>query len=88
MTPPLSAELTFIVEKIEAENAGIFGEGGAYGQVFALFTCALAFATMSGPLVSGFLATKFGWGFMFMILGVFSAVSAIPVVGPTLIDVQ
>ena len=83
VTPALAAELTFVVETMEQEKPGIFGKSGAYGQVFALFTCALATATMLGPLCSGFLKTRYGWNFMSMILGVFSASGAIPVVCAT-----
>ena len=80
MLPPLAAELTFIVEAIEFENPGVFGESGAYGQTYALFTCALATATMLGPLISGILVVNYSWSFMTMMLAIFSASGAIPVV--------
>ena len=41
MAAPLGAELTNVVEAIERKNPGIFGNFGAYGQVFALYTCTL-----------------------------------------------
>ena len=77
---PLAAELTSTVEAIELENPGIFGQRGAYGQVFSLFTCALAMATMLGPLFSGILVANYGWNFMTMMLAVLSASGVIPVV--------
>ena len=77
---PLAAELTFIVEAIEQENPGIFGQSGAYGQAFALLTCAMATGTMLGPPFSGVLVANYGWNFMTLMLAVLSTSGAIPVV--------
>ena len=71
--PPLAADMTFVVEGFEEENPQIFGEAGAYGQVFAL-------ATTLGPLCAGFLEASFGWPTMSLILGIFGASGAIPTV--------
>lgn len=77
---PLAAELTFAVETIEKENPGIFGQAGAYGQGFALYTIALATAIMLGPFVSGLLQVHVGWSTTTMVLGVFTVSGVIPVV--------
>ena len=76
----MGAELTLVVETIEGKDPGVFGEFGAYGQVFALYTCALAVAEMLAPLLAGILANKTGWKTMSLILGVFGASGVIPLV--------
>ncbi|KAL9122342.1 MAG: hypothetical protein Q9187_001095 [Circinaria calcarea] len=77
---PLGAELTYVVERLEREKPGIFGKTGPYGQTFALYTCALALASMLAPFCAGILAMRTGWGTMSLVLGVFNASGAIPVV--------
>jgi MFS family permease len=77
---PLSAELMHVVEVVETENPGVFGESGVYGRAFAVYTFTLGLAIILGPTLSGYLQTHFGWNFMSMILGVLSASGAIPVV--------
>lgn len=70
---PLGAELTYVVETLEREKPGIFGKIGPYGQTFALYTCALALASMLAPFCAGILAMRTGWGTMSLVLGVFNA---------------
>ena len=78
---PLAAELSFVVQEMERQNSSIFGRSGAYGQAFALFNCAMASATIFGPLLAGFIATKFGWNVVTWTLAIFCASGAVPVVG-------
>lgn len=78
---PLAAELSFVVEEMEQQNSSIFGRSGAYGQAFALFNCAMASATIFGPLWAGFIATKFGWNVVTWTLAILCASGAVPVVG-------
>lgn len=80
MVAPLGADLTHVVDTIEGKNHGMFGNFGAYGHVFALYNCALAVAGMLGPLLAGILANKTGWKTMSLVLGIFGASGAIPVV--------
>ena len=75
---PLSADMSFTVEAFQDAHPGIFGEAGAFGQVFALFTVALAAATTLGPILAGFLSSDKGWGTMVMVLGIFVATGALP----------
>lgn len=66
---------------MERKNPSIFGRSGAYGQAFALFNCAMALATIFGPLWAGFIATKFGWNVVTWTLAILCASGAVPVVG-------
>lgn len=75
---PLMAEITYVVEAKERRNPGSFGPTGAYAQAYGLFVCAFAAGTMIGPLWSGLVETKAGWGTMSWTLGLFSASGAIP----------
>ena len=77
---PLAAESTSVVDTASREYPGIFRESGAYGQVFALYTFTLGLAITLGPPFAGYLLTHYGWSFMSMMLGVFSASGVIPVV--------
>jgi len=65
---------------MEEEQPGIFGPGGAYGQVFALFNCSMAAATMFGPIVAGAISEQYGWKAMTVAMGIFSISGAIPTV--------
>ena len=78
---PLAAELSFVVEEMERKDSSIFGRSGAYGQAFALFNCAMASATIFGPMWAGFIATKFGWNVVTWSLAILCASGAVPVVG-------
>lgn len=65
---------------MEEEQPGVFGPGGAYGQVFALFNCSMAAATMFGPIVAGAISEQYGWKAMTVAMGIFSISGAIPTV--------
>lgn len=77
---PLAAELSFVVEEMERKNPSIFGRSGAYGQAFALFNCAMALATICGPVWAGLIASEFGWDTATWTLAVLCASGAVPVV--------
>ena len=70
--------MTFTVEALEKKRPGIFGEAGAFGQVFGLFTIALAAATTLGPLLAGLINSELGWKTMVLVLGIFVATGALP----------
>ncbi len=72
--------MSLTVESLEAEHPGVFGDAGAFGQVFALFTVALAAATTLGPILAGFMNLQLGWATMVAALGVFVATGALPAV--------
>ncbi|KAL8735110.1 MAG: hypothetical protein Q9166_000986 [cf. Caloplaca sp. 2 TL-2023] len=67
-----------VVEEKERADPDIFGPGGAYAQAFALFNCAMAAATLFGPVVAGALVERFGWGVMTAAMGVFAFSGAVP----------
>lgn len=75
---PVASDLSTCVEKMEEDKPGIFGPGGAYGQVFALFNCSMAAATMFGPVVAGAIKEQYGWKAMSVAMGIFSISGAVP----------
>lgn len=80
--PPIMAEISSVVEAKEKSmlasgNPG-FGPGGAYAQAYALFNVAFAAGCMVGPLLAGFIVEARGWQTMAWVLGLLSAISAVP----------
>ena len=84
MVPPVATDLSMCVEAEERRAPGTFGPGGAYAQAFALFNCAMAAATLFGPVLAGWLRQTYGWGPMSAVLAVFAFSGAIPSVRPVL----
>lgn len=80
MISPLAADLTAAVITMEKENPGIFGNSGAYAQVYALFTCAIGAGVLAGPAWVSFAYDRAGWTFMVCTLGALSASAIAPVV--------
>jgi MFS family permease len=80
--PPIMAEISSVVEAKEksmlARGHPGFGKGGAYAQAYALFNVAFAGGCMAGPLVAGFIVEDKGWDTMAWVLGLISAVAAVP----------
>lgn len=80
--PPIMAEISGVVEAKEksmlaAGRAG-FGPGGAYAQAYGLFNMAFAGGCMVGPLLAGFIVEDKGWSIMALVLGILSAITAVP----------
>ena len=82
---PMMAEITRIVEAVEQERPGIFGDSGAYAQGYALFNVAWAGGTLVGPIWGGYVVGEAGWGTMGWSLGLLSAVTAVPTVSYSLL---
>ncbi|KAH9906884.1 MFS general substrate transporter [Xylariomycetidae sp. FL2044] len=61
---PLMAEISYVIDEMAAKNPGIFGEKGAYGLGYGLFTMAFALGGTIGPLWSGYVISSAGWGTM------------------------
>ncbi|KAI1851116.1 hypothetical protein JX266_003781 [Neoarthrinium moseri] len=61
---PLMAEITYVITEKAQENPGIFGEKGAYGVGYGLFTMAFALGGVIGPLWAGYVNASAGWGTM------------------------
>ena len=77
---PLSAEISGAVDQIEAANPGFSGKKGVYAQATSLFEIAIAAAALVGPQVSGQAMQHLGWDNTVLILGVWFASVALPVV--------
>ncbi|KAL8736331.1 MAG: hypothetical protein Q9181_002485 [Wetmoreana brouardii] len=52
---PVFAEAKAVVDKVEKEKPGVFGENGAYAQAFGLMNMAYAGGSLVGPLLGGIL---------------------------------
>lgn len=80
--PPFMAEISAVVEakerKMVASGMRGYGPGGAYAQAYALFNMAFAAGCTLGPLLAGFLVEQKGWATMAWILGLLSAIAAVP----------
>jgi len=80
--PPIMAEISSVVEAKEksmlARGHPGFGKGGAYAQAYALFNMAFAAGCMAGPLLAGFIVEDRGWETMSWVLGLVSAIAAVP----------
>ena len=80
--PPFMAEISAVVEakekKMVANGMRGYGPGGAYAQAYALFNMAFAAGCTLGPLLAGFLVEQKGWATMAWILGLLSAIAAVP----------
>lgn len=76
----MAADLSAVVEEKERADPDAFGPGGAYAQAFALFNCAMAAATLFGPVVAGVLVERYGWEVVSAAMGLFAFSGAIPAV--------
>ncbi|CAI6267145.1 unnamed protein product [Periconia digitata] len=80
--PALMAEISAVVEakekKMLANGEAGYGKGGAYAQAYALFNVAFAAGCMIGPLLAGFIAQEKGWATMGWVLGLLTAITAVP----------
>ncbi|KAL4903162.1 hypothetical protein BDW74DRAFT_52941 [Aspergillus multicolor] len=76
-TVSLMVEVSRAVEDIERTCPGVFGEKGGTAQAYGLFNVAWSGGQVAGPLVSGWLVGRWGWGTMVSVFGVGSAVTAV-----------
>ena len=65
---------------MEFDRPGVFGSGGAYAQVFALFTSASAGGVLVGPAWTSFAYGEVSWTLLVVSLGLLNISVAIPVV--------
>ncbi|KAF1808340.1 MFS general substrate transporter [Eremomyces bilateralis CBS 781.70] len=77
--PPLTAEISYLVEAKERRSPGRFGANGAMAQAYGLFNMAFAAGCAIGPIWGGMVLEKAGWPTMGWSLALFSGVSVIPV---------
>ncbi|KAI0137811.1 MFS general substrate transporter [Hypoxylon sp. NC0597] len=74
---PLMAEITYVIEALEAAEPGIFGETGVYGMGYGLFTMAFALGGVVGPLWAGYVVTSAGWATMTWSFAIWAASGAV-----------
>ncbi|OTA69968.1 MFS transporter-like protein [Hypoxylon sp. EC38] len=74
---PLMAEITYVIEAIEAAEPGIFGETGVYGMGYGLFTMAFALGGVIGPLWAGYVVASAGWATMTWSFAIWAASGAV-----------
>ena len=77
---PMMAEFAHVVVAKKKENPGIYGKTGAYAQAYGLFNMCYAAGCLVGPIWSGMLVDRAGWGTMSWSLGLLSGLTTIPVV--------
>ncbi|KAH7025940.1 major facilitator superfamily domain-containing protein [Microdochium trichocladiopsis] len=74
---PLMAEISYAIEAEEVANPGCFGDKGAFGVGYGLFTMAFALGGVVGPLWAGYVVASAGWGTMGWSFALFSASAAV-----------
>jgi len=74
---PLMAEISYAIEAEEAANPGCFGDKGAFGVGYGLFTMAFALGGVVGPLWAGYVVASAGWGTMTWSFAVLAASAAV-----------
>jgi MFS family permease len=74
-TPSSLVEIALVVEEEERRRPGIFGQGGAYAQAYALYNISFSLGTLVGPLAAGALRERYSFGTMAWVLSLFCVVS-------------
>lgn len=77
---PLAADMSVVVDALDREQSGIFGDAGAYAQAYGLFDGALAAGTVFGPAFAGLMYHKIGWAAAAGALAVVCVTGTLPVV--------
>lgn len=72
-------EASQVVGDYEIENPGAFGGKSPVAQTYALFNMAFAGGQLLGPILAGAMRVHAGWAAMTLVLGVLSAVTAVPI---------
>jgi MFS family permease len=78
----LMVVVTDVVEGLEKDWPGIFGEQGGTGQAYGLYNVAWSGGQVLGPLFAGYLVEARGWATLVTVFGVMSGVTAV-VLGAT-----
>lgn len=76
--PALLVEIQKVLDDMEAQDPGVFGEKGAVAQAFSLQSMAHFGGLALGPLAGGFVSFHLGWNVMTLGLGVLSLFTAMP----------
>ncbi len=73
---PLMAEIGYVVDALAIEHPGVFGDAGAYGLGYGLWTMSFALGGTVGPLWSGYVLATAGWGTMNWSFAIWAASAA------------
>jgi hypothetical protein len=76
--PALIVEIQRVLDDMVAADPDIFGDKGAVAQTFSLENMAHFGGLALGPMVGGIIEFQYGWKVMTFVLGVLSAVTALP----------
>ncbi|KAL8774066.1 MAG: hypothetical protein Q9209_001174 [Squamulea sp. 1 TL-2023] len=68
--PALMAEVSLVIESIEKEQPGCFGEKGVVAFGFGVMNFAFAGGFLAGPVLAGALVEGWGWRGMNTVLGI------------------
>ncbi|KAI4125288.1 MAG: hypothetical protein LQ338_004334 [Usnochroma carphineum] len=77
--PALMAEVSLLVESIERERPGVFGEKGVMSLSFGILNTAFGGGYLAGPMLGGWLVDSVGWAGMNVVLGTTAAMCAVAV---------
>lgn len=73
------AEVSLVVEGIEKDRPGVWGERGVMSLSFGVMNTAFAGGFLAGPLLAGWLMGVVGWEGLGMVLGWGAVVCAVGV---------
>ncbi|KAG4428427.1 hypothetical protein IFR05_016091 [Cadophora sp. M221] len=71
ISSPSIVEASYVVEQFHTANEDLFGETGPYGQLYAVSSMIFSAGLTCGPVISGALRDRVGYGNMNAIMGVF-----------------
>jgi MFS family permease len=74
---PGFVEASDVVERYHQANPGLFGENGPYAQLYSLNSMAYSLGLAVGPLISGGLNDRLGYGDMNLVIGVLCLMTAV-----------
>ncbi|KAJ5302864.1 hypothetical protein N7476_009663 [Penicillium atrosanguineum] len=77
ISPCLLVETQQVVDELEEETPGVFGDNGATAQAFSLQQMAQFTGMVIGPMIGGFIDHRYGWKMMNLCLGTLSAITAV-----------
>ncbi|KAL5322852.1 hypothetical protein ACEPPN_010831 [Leptodophora sp. 'Broadleaf-Isolate-01'] len=71
ISSPSIVEASYVVEQFHMANEDLFGETGPYGQLYAVSSMVFSAGLTCGPVISGALRDRVGYGNMNAIMGGF-----------------
>ncbi|KAL2064432.1 hypothetical protein VTL71DRAFT_4926 [Oculimacula yallundae] len=74
ISSPSIVEGSYVVEQYHTANPDLFGENGPYGQLYAVSSMVFSAGLTCGPLISGALRERIGYGNMNAVIAAFCVV--------------